>query len=175
MNRVGVVHTLRVMGGLFRFSLTRFVRTVVVFTVDAVFGVAELPVPLECRDVNGNLWILIQCGDLLLGLHREEEQGHDDQDWNDGQHHLQWHVVLRLAREFTLAIALSLLRAPAEDCSKEEAPHDEADNPSCYPDPDPEVVHCLSLRGHTLWPTESQEVLYSSWRLNVTTSQGETA
>ena len=173
MDWVRVVHTFRVVSGLLCLSLTLLIGAVVVLTIDMVLGVTELPVPLERGDVDDNLRILIQGGNLLLSLNSEEEQAHDDKDRDDGQNHLQRNVVLDLARELALAVLLCLLRAPAEDCSEEQAPHNKTNDPCGNPDPNPEVVHGLCLRGNALRPTESQEVLYSSWRLNVTTCQSE--
>ena len=170
---VRVIDTLWVVSRLFCLGLTFLISTVIVLTVNVVLRVTELPVPLESGDVDDDLRILIQGGNLLLGLNGKEEQAHDNEDRNDGQNHLKRYVVLNLARELALAILLRLLRAPAEDSGEEQAPHNKTNDPRRNPDPNPEVVHGLCLRGNTLWPTESQEVLYSSWRLNVTTCQSE--
>ena len=93
--------------------LAFLVGTDVVFTIRGELtidgAVAELPVPLVCGHVDGDLGVLIECGDFILRLDGEEEHAHNDDDRNNRQHQLEANVVSGLAGEFALALLFCAL------------------------------------------------------------------
>src|SRR5699024_10162764 len=122
-------------------------------------AVAELPVPLAAGDVDLDLRVLIQGGDAVLGLDVEEEQDHDDQNRNGGEHQLKRNVIARLTWEFFVVTTTGAsLAGVATHDEEHQGPHDDTDDPGGQPDPDPVVAHLLSLRGNTHRPAHAESM-----------------
>ena len=167
-------------GAVIRSLLALFITAVVQRTgwrqILSNLAISKLPVPLEGGDINLYLWVFIQGGHAVLRLDGEEEQGHHDQDRDDGQHQLQRNVVPGLSGEFTLTILLGALCGVPKQRPQHKAPHDCANNPGSNPDPHPEIAHRGSLWGDAFRPAHAQKV--TNWAAgcgDITASKREAA
>ena len=110
---MGFASTVSKFGAVIRSLLALFITAVVQRTgwrqILSNLAISKLPVPLEGGDINLHLRVFIQGGHAVLRLDGEEEQGHHDQDRDDGQHQLQRNVVPGLSGEFTFTVLLGAL------------------------------------------------------------------
>ncbi|SKS49768.1 Uncharacterised protein [Mycobacteroides abscessus subsp. abscessus] len=118
--------------------------------------VPELPVPLECGDVDDDLRVGVLVHDLVLHHDGEVEEHRDDQEGHHRQDQLQRQVVPELTRELGVARLVAVER----DGPEGQTPHDDADDQRGDDRPGPQGGHVVvCFGGDALGPAEPQHLL----------------
>ena len=107
--------------------------------------VAELPLPLEADDLDGEGRVGIEAGDALLGADAEAEQHADEHERHRRVEHLEGDVVLALARRPIVVVAAPAVADHDED---DQAVDQEADHGGDHTKMRHRRVASCALAGH---------------------------